>query len=146
MYIACKEEECLGCLTCVVACLAQHAAPEAADTPSPRLHFPRAPQDGQYLTASCRHCADAPCLAACPGGALQRDTRGFVCLADEACTGCQSCLAACPHQVPRFAPNGKLVKCDGCTTRLACGLPPVCVNACPANALYLSDSERLPTP
>ena len=47
------------------------------------------------------------------------------------------CLKACPYDVPRFDPEHKIVKCDGCSVRVAMGLEPACVRACNTGALKL---------
>ena len=39
--------------------------------------------------------------------------------------------------VPRFDPEHKIVKCDGCSVRVAMGLEPACVRACNTGALKL---------
>ena len=47
------------------------------------------------------------------------------------------CLKACPYDVPRFDSEHKIVKCDGCSVRVAMGLEPACVRACNTGALKL---------
>ncbi len=140
--ISCDPGRCAGCLACVVACIDQHAASPADQPPSCRLLVQR--EDGLgYLTESCRHCADAPCAAACPTGALYQDEEtGLVLLKREACVGCRKCAAACPFSVPQYGADGKLVKCDGCWVRVSQGLAPACVNACPMGALSYKEETN----
>ena len=90
-----------------------------------------------YVTRSCLHCEEAACLKVCRYGALKRDERGFVIPVRENCKGCKLCLKACLYDVPRFDSEHKIVKCDGCSVRVAMGLEPACVRACNTGALKL---------
>lgn len=133
MRVICDEKKCIGCLACVVSCLDRHYPAGEPDALSPRLHdrVVRPAGQEQYQTRSCHHCADAPCLAACPAGALSRNEQGFVVVDREACVGCGACKGVCPYQIPRVDAAGKMVKCDGC------GGDPACVAICPVDALHL---------
>jgi len=95
----------------------------------------------EYLSISCRHCADAPCVAGCPTGCLQKDLATGMTVYDRSkCIGCHSCAMACPFGIPRFdLLDGKLVKCDGCFVRLESGMAPACVRACAFGALICVD-------
>ena len=133
MRVVCDESKCIGCLACVVSCIDRHYDVAAADAVAPRIHRKEQRLSGlmQYKTESCRHCAEAACMAACPVGALSRDGHGFVVTNREACVGCGACARACPFQIPRKDAAGKMVKCDGC------GGEPACVAICPTRALTL---------
>ena len=53
----------------------------------------------EYLSISCRHCADAPCVAGCPTGCLQKDLATGMTVYDRSkCIGCHSCAMACPDR------------------------------------------------
>ena len=80
----------------------------------------------QYLTESCRHCPDAPCMDACCVGAITRGADGWTHVDRDACVGCRACLRACPWSLPVFDPDGKSLRCDGCMA---------CVQICPNGAL-----------
>ena len=56
--------------------------------------------------------------------------------------GCHSCAMACPFGAPKFDPQGKIVKCDGCADRVRRGYPPACVRVCPTGALTLRTEEE----
>ena len=137
--IVCDMNKCSGCLACVVACIDQHYDETVENPVSCRIHEKKQSAKGAvcFQTRSCLHCEDASCIHACPAGALIRDDNGFVVPLREKCTGCQACAKACPHDVPRFDEDGKLVKCDGCTTRISCGLEPACVRTCQTGCLKL---------
>ena len=71
---------------------------------------------------------------------LERTENGFVVAAHRSrCIGCKKCAKVCPYDVPRFDADRKIVKCDGCADRVACGLEPACVRACNTGALRLEE-------
>ena len=49
---------------------------------------------------------------------------------------------ACPFGAPKFDPQGKIVKCDGCADRVRRGYLPACVRVCPTGALTLRTEEE----
>lgn len=138
--IHCDQKKCSSCLACVVACMDQHYDGSQADAVSCRIcEKETSPSSGwmHYITRSCLHCKNAPCMAVCPAKALYRDERGFVIPVRDNCMGCRACAEACPFDVPRFDSQGKLVKCDGCSVRVSRGLEPACVSICNTGALKL---------
>jgi Fe-S-cluster-containing dehydrogenase component len=89
----------------------------------------------------CRRCESAPCVAACPRGALEKiptagssvasgttkDT-GTLKRANMLCTGCGTCTLACPFGTidADLMPFASSV-CDLCEGRLGPGDKPLCV-------------------
>ena len=134
-------ERCTGCYACAVACMDQNDLEPESESGAWRRVF--AVEDGafpdarlRYVSLACMHCEDAPCLLACPTGALHRETGTQVVAVDAAlCIGCHSCAIACPFGVPRFGTDGTMGKCDLCAERLKAGLEPACVRVCPTGAL-----------
>ena len=141
-------EQCCACGACSVACMDQNDIDvSAGQSPYRRVceyEPPReAPGTCDYLSISCRHCADAPCVVGCPTGCLQKDpATGMTVAARGKCIGCHSCAMACHFGIPRFdGVDGKIVKCDGCSVRLESGLQPACVRACAFGALKCVDED-----
>lgn len=142
-------ERCSGCFACAVACMDQNDLDigeeptawrqvfkvETGTYPDARL---------RYVSLACMHCEDAPCLLACPTGAIGRESgTQVVGVAADLCIGCHSCSMACPFGVPRFGRDGKMQKCDLCGERLANDLEPACVRACPTKALKQGSPNEL---
>lgn len=129
---------CIGCHSCEVACAEQNGLPagtvwrrvgeiEGGDHPFTRRF---------HLSMSCNHCLEPACLQGCPTGAYIKLDNGIVAHQADDCIGCQYCTWNCPYQVPAFQPDRRIVtKCDMCQPRLAEGLKPACVGACPTNAI-----------
>ncbi len=147
------QTRCTGCYTCSVACKDWNdidAGPEnwmrlipIEEGKFPDLHL-------AYLALACNHCADPPCIKACPTNAItKRDSDGIVIVNQETCLGeneCGSkCLKVCPWDSPQFNElnNAKMRKCDLCVERLEQGKQTICVEACPMYALDVGSIEQL---
>lgn len=84
----------------------------------------------------CRRCEAAPCITACPSGALEKipsktNDAGILKRANMLCTGCGSCAIACPFGTifDKLIPFPSSV-CDLCRGRLEPGEKPLCVKTC----------------
>ncbi len=142
---------CVGCKTCMAACLTKHFV--KGDVAVPRLNLVQTKAVSAPIV--CHHCEDAPCVASCPVGALYFD-EGRVAIKQSRCIGCRSCMMACPYgavqivgrPVTRTLGNVSLgeglqpyvVKCDLCYDRPE---GPACVQACITGALRVVDSPQL---
>jgi Fe-S-cluster-containing hydrogenase component 2 len=92
----------------------------------------------------CIHCPDSPCVKVCPHHALLRFPNGRVELLEERCTGCGTCVSACPYRAIRRVNELDLaVKCDGCRPL---GHAPACAPACPTGALRITAPPGAPSP
>lgn len=159
-------DRCVGCLACVIACKVENGTP-------PDIHWMKVfekreehdPNYGKrtFVPVRCNHCDDAPCMKACPSGAIFKRRDGIVMVNQDVCVGTMACVTACPYYVPsrwdggdgyygedltpyerakrsRFN-VGAMQKCNFCHHRIDEGRPPACVEACPAQALNYGDLE-----
>jgi formate dehydrogenase iron-sulfur subunit len=129
---------CIGCHSCEVACAEQNGLPsgtvwrrvgeiEGGSYPTTKRF---------HLSMSCNHCLEPACLEGCPTGAFVKQDNGIVAHHADDCIGCQYCTWNCPYSVPAFQPDRRIVtKCDMCEPRLAEGMAPACVTACPTKAI-----------
>ncbi len=155
---------CIGCKACEVACKEWNDLPPNPDRPFtgsyqtlPDLEynfwqlikFNEVERDGRFVWTltkfQCMHCEDPGCLRACPApGAIVQYANGIVDFVQENCIGCQFCVTGCPFDVPRISPTtGKVYKCTLCSDRVAAGLEPACVKACPTNAISFGTREKM---
>lgn len=157
---------CIGCYACTLACKVENGSPAGiwwAPVIEKELGtFPNVRR--AFLPLLCNHCADAPCLRACPTGAISRRDDGIVVIDQRVCCGSRACAIACPYgaihyygradhpstpfervKVGRHQP-GTAQKCTFCVDRLEHGLEPACVVACPTGARIFGDLEDPESP
>ena len=141
-------ERCIGCHTCAMACKLENGIEQGSwikvitvggdgmDTAGGR--YPNLSM--YYQPTPCMHCAEPPCIDACPLGAIYRRDDGIVLVDRGRCDGCQLCLSACPYEVLHFDAETNLVgKCTLCSHRIDQGLEPFCVLCCETEAMYFGD-------
>lgn len=149
MMFVLDTEKCISCGACAVACMDQNDIDPQVQVPFRHVHIIESTtMDDRpfYVTQSmaCMHCADAPCVLACPAGCLKKDPETGLTIYDNTnCIGCHSCVMACPFGAPSFTEKGKMTKCDGCVVRLENGLEPACVRVCPFSALKLTPAAEV---
>ncbi len=139
-------DRCSGCKACVVACHTLNGLDETETWRDVGLLVggSRTAPVMQHVTAACHHCLEPACMIACPVNAYEKDpATGIVKHLDDQCFGCQYCTLACPYDVPKYhAAKGIVRKCDMCSSRLAVGEPPACVQACPHEAIAIRVVSR----
>jgi tetrathionate reductase subunit B len=134
--------KCFGCHACEVSCKSENDVPLGNYI---RQTFYQ--DEGEYpkvarlfLPMSCQHCEDAPCIKACPCGALHKKSGGTVAVDYETCCGHGTCVKVCPYGAIYLDPVAKqAVKCHNCYHRTEHGLEPACVPTCPSEALKFGD-------
>jgi Fe-S-cluster-containing dehydrogenase component len=139
--------KCIGCHSCEVACKQEFNLP-VGPMPMRVLKIgPRIIKDElrtDYVPVFCKHCDDAPCIQACPEGALYKRDDGIVLVNKEKCTGCKICIDACPIKAPQFNPEtNKIELCNFCAHRFDKGEQPSCVIVCPARCLYFGEPSEV---
>lgn len=140
-------DKCSGCKACVTAC---HSLNGLDDEETWRnvglLHGGTYLQPiQQTVTTACHHCVDPGCLNGCPVLAYEKDSvTGIVKHLDDQCIGCQYCVLKCPYDVPKYSERlGIVRKCDMCSSRLASGEAPACVQACPNEAIKITLVDKV---
>jgi formate dehydrogenase iron-sulfur subunit len=156
--------KCIGCKACQVACMEWNDLRDAIG--SCTGHYDNPPDlsehswtlmrfaeyenpkgDLEWLIRKdgCMHCEDPGCLKACPSpGAIVQYANGIVDFQEENCIGCGYCIPACPFDVPRISKKDKKAyKCTLCSDRVAVGLEPACVKACPTGAIVFGTKEDM---
>jgi len=140
--------KCTGCRICEVVCSFNKEG--CIDPSMSRIKVERF-ENGEDILHTCRQCEHAPCLDACPTGAIYRE-KGIVKIDEDICQGVLKCEDACPFGIIIRVPgikrsagvshitdnivqaNGKMefraVKCDLCGE---------CVKFCPPGALVIAD-------
>ncbi|TCJ16880.1 4Fe-4S dicluster domain-containing protein [Rubrobacter taiwanensis] len=138
------NRKCIGCHACTVACKAEHEVPVGVNRTWVKYiekgEFP----DSQraFHVMRCNHCADAPCVEACPVTALYTREDGIVDFNWERCIGCKACTQACPYDALYIDPESHTAaKCNYCAHRVDMGLEPACVNVCPEHAIISGDMD-----
>jgi anaerobic dimethyl sulfoxide reductase subunit B (iron-sulfur subunit) len=138
---------CTGCQTCSIACKDRAGLPDDLDWLRVEVH-----EGGSYPAPTlfyrvvhCFHCAEPPCIDACPTGAMARQENGWVHVEEGLCVACGSCIEACPFAAIVMRPEGVASKCDGCADEVARGWQPTCVRACPMRALGYGPPQNVPT-
>ena len=167
-FIQVDSTECAGCTSCMAACSLVHEG--KVNLSLARIQVIKddlAPFGNDIVMAQCHQCDGAPCVAACPTGALSvdEDHANVRRIDPTRCIGCKTCLAACPFTPEnlQFHPSTAGVgaasgtvhreenimqKCDLCTNAPFWNRPSgpgvakgqACVAVCPAGAIkYVTD-------
>ncbi len=181
------QRRCIGCHACVMACKAENNVPlnysvnVVITEGSQWIDIPVSDPDktmgdtctiasykrqpgyprNDYMTRSCQHCVNAPCVKNCPTGATWQREDGIVAMDTSKCIGCEICMQECVYgygqmrvllREPKFVPdfrlgdqlaelsiNNTVKKCTFCAHRIDKGQKPFCVEVCPARARYFGD-------
>jgi molybdopterin-containing oxidoreductase family iron-sulfur binding subunit len=95
---------CTGCAACIIGCKNENNLTEGVAWSNKITRtvgkFPNVRYD--YIPTLCNHCANAPCVAACPTEAMYKAEGGITMIDVDKCIGCRYCMAACPYGVIHF--------------------------------------------
>jgi formate dehydrogenase iron-sulfur subunit len=144
-------DACTGCKACVTACHNLNGLDDEETWRDVGVLFGGTPAEPfqQTVTTACHHCVDPACMNGCPVKAYDKDPKtGIVRHLDDQCIGCSYCILKCPYDVPKYSKKRGIVrKCDMCSTRLAVGEAPACVQACPNEAIRIAivDKKQITT-
>lgn len=135
---------CIGCHACSVACKAEFDVPQGVFRDTVKYV-----EDGTYPAVTrhfipilCNHCEDAPCLNACPTGAITRLSGGEVVIETSDCNLNRFCMSACPYGAIYEDPVQHVAqKCTLCVHRTTEGREPACVEACPTHCRIFGDLD-----
>lgn len=149
-YLVLDSALCTGCRTCMTVCSTYNNDGEASMELA-RIFVPRNPfhstwekmRPVNYEPRPCLQCADAPCVNACPVGAIQTDHKSGTnarVIDQHACIGCRRCVEACEtaYEIPRIQfdeARNKAIKCH------LCGGNPQCVSWCPNHAINFVSAD-----
>ncbi len=157
---------CIGCHACSMACKQHNATPKGIFWSRVLIReigeYPHAKV--RYQPMLCMHCKDPECVRVCPTGASYKREDGITAIDPEKCVLCKYCMLACPynirtkimdiqpyHSEKEFTPYEKVAftrhqpgvvsKCNFCSSRLAEGKEPSCVQTCPGKARTFGDLD-----
>lgn len=135
---------CIGCHACSVACKAEFDVPLGVFRDTVKYveegRYPHVTR--HFVPVLCNHCEDAPCLEACPTGAITRRPDGQIAIDPGDCNVNRFCMAACPYGAIYVDPFENVAqKCTFCEHRTAEGRAPACVDACPTRCRIFGDLD-----
>lgn len=133
---------CFGCHGCEVSCKSENDVPLGNYIRQTIFkdvgEYPKVAR--MFLPMACQHCEDAPCLKACPTGAIKKGVGGSVIIDYKSCDGNGNCVEACPYGAIYIDPAAnQAVKCHNCYHRLEHDMEPACATTCPADAISFGD-------
>ena len=128
-----RRNRCTGCLQCTLICPFTQMG--VFQPHFSTIQVADGGRDG-FVPQICRNCEEAPCLDACPAGAIiRRKEDQHVILLKEECVGCNMCIMVCPFNAIRMGPETN----DLCNT---CEGQEKCAAVCEHQAVGFDDLNR----
>lgn len=157
---------CTACRGCQVACKQWNELPgektvntgtyqnppDLSVTTYTLIRFKELSENGEmrwnFFKDQCRHCLEPPCKEAADmhvKGAIIQDENGCVLFTEKTrLLDGKEVREACPYDIPRQEPNTKLMgKCTFCAGRIAHGMIPACIKACPTGTLAFGPRDKI---
>jgi formate dehydrogenase iron-sulfur subunit len=157
---------CTACRACQVACKQWNELPgektvntgtyqnppDLSVTTYTLIRFKEGSQNGEmwwnFFKDQCRHCLEPPCKEAADmkaKGAIIKEASGAVLFTEKTrLLDGKEIREACPYDIPRQDPNTKLMaKCTFCADRIAHGMIPACIKACPTGTLAFGPRDNI---
>ena len=143
-------KRCVGCNACTVACKQEwpdKIPPREFRTRIKEIESGKYPNITMvYRRTACMHCADAPCVKACPVEpvkASRKTPEGVTIVDEKLCIQCGACVEACPYKVRYLNTdnkvNDKADSCNFCYPRVQKGEKPACTINCVGNVFTFGD-------
>jgi len=135
--IVIDREKCIGCLTCVCACMVSHQEKDARN---------RVTIDSKNKPAPifCTQCDKPECVFTCMTGAMSKNAEtGNVEYNKDKCAHCFMCIMACPFGVLKAdsLSHKDIMKCDLCVNTGKEIAFPMCVKKCPMKAITTEEKS-----
>jgi Fe-S-cluster-containing hydrogenase component 2 len=130
MMLTAVHANCSGCGTCRLACAIANFNEVRPAKALLRIEG-RFPAPGDYRIHLCDQCGE--CAEACPEEAIEKG-EGVYRVVAERCSGCMSCVAACPNAVMMVLP--------GTETPAKCTLCGECAAICPREAILIAEERE----
>jgi len=135
MKLIVHPELCTGCRMCEMECAYAHE--RRFGTSISRVRVSKLEDTGIDYPVMCQQCPNAPCVEACPEGALRRTGAGTIAVDAALCRRCGACVEACPFGAMNLHPKtGLPISCDLCDGN------PSCVEGCPTGALTWEEPSK----
>ncbi|WP_018126024.1 4Fe-4S dicluster domain-containing protein [Desulfovibrio oxyclinae] len=157
--------KCTACRGCQIACkqwkklpaeqtkqLGTHQNPPDLSFDTIRLvRFREEMVDGKlhwnFFPEQCRHCVYPPCVGYSEvEGSMYTDPDTGAVIYTELTKQeiFEDIHMACPYNIPRASEEtGEITKCDMCNDRIAIGLRPACVTACPTGTMNFGNRDEI---
>lgn len=138
LRIKIDRSKCIGCLTCVTACVVSHQT-DSGDSRN------RVVIDSETKPAPifCRQCTHPECAYTCMAGAMKKNHEtGYIEYDKERCASCYMCIMACPYGVLKSDSHNhiEIMKCNMCAHRTDDpNGDPQCVRECPMQAITFEE-------
>lgn len=122
-----NQDECMSCLSCVVACATAFHKTTFEDFSCIQLDYKK----DKMKVKVCTQCGK--CAKECPEDAIKQNKFGVYVIDKKVCKNCGKCAEVCPF--------GLIVQADNKPTPNKCIACGACVKACPVDILYIKEKE-----